>query len=292
MKLKFAAGAVGFCALLLALGAGARAAESAQASGEAGEKSIAIEGPDSETWTTVRDHTDVSYYGVYYGPSFGNMDARISDGYGRQTKTNQYFLNYLNLGYKPQADISAGVTVLSTYSPVMGQGLTALDPYLRLTDKKLVHTQNFNLYSELRFFLPITNDTHNLHKLVTPGTFQAVSYHIPGTRFTLGSWAKLYYSFWDSQAKVGDDWQAYLKPQVFYSISSKVTAAVYYEMQANHAINQSLGNWHSVLTDLQLGAMWDILPRVDINPYVQVATGSRVGVDTTAVGAQIFVTML
>lgn len=248
----------------------------------------------------LREKTAVSYYGIYYGPPTGDPTAsKQVNEWGKPT-TSQYFLNYLSMSYKASQTLLPGITVMSTYTPVNGQDMTLLDPYLRITDTQLIKTGNWNLYGELRNFLPVTQASQNAHKMNTLGTFQWLTYNVPHSRFSVGAWAKLYWTLYGSNAAPGvngkptssTDYQAYLRPQVFYTLTPKLSAALYYEMFANHALGQASDDWYHAGTDVQMGAMWTVFNGITLNPYLQFNTGGKVTTDTTSLGAQIFATVL
>ncbi len=242
----------------------------------------------------VREKTAVSYYGIYYGPPASDPGSSHQVNEWGKPTTNQNFLNYLSLSYKASKTLLPGITVMSTYTPVRGQDMTLLDPYLRLTDTKLIDSGNWTLYSELRHFLPVTNASHNAHKMSTLGTFQWLTYRIPQTRLSVGAWAKFYWSIYGSAAApgTGPDYQAYLRPQVFYTISPKFSASLYYEMFGNHKLGKAANDWYNAGTDLQLGGMWTVMQGLTLNPYLQFNTGGKVTADTTSLGAQFFATIL
>jgi hypothetical protein len=242
----------------------------------------------------VKEKVGVSYYGIYYGPPASDPGAsKQVNEWGKPT-TNQYFLNYLSLSYKATKSLLPGITVMSTYTPVRGQDLTLLDPYLRLTDTKMISSGNWTLYSELREFLPVTRASHNAHKMSTLGTFQWLTYNVPHTRFSVGFWAKFYWSVFGSSAApgTGDDYQAFFRPQVFYSFTPTLAGSLYYEMTGNHTLGKKAADWHTGYTNVQMGAMWTVVQGLTLNPYLLFNTGGKVTADTTALGAQIFATIL
>jgi hypothetical protein len=283
-----------FCIAVLFAASGWAAEESQQTA--VGQSSV---GTSRSALDMIRDKTSISYYGIYYGPQATDpSNSRRLNEWGKPAG-NQFFLNYLSLSYKANKSVLPGITVMSTYSPVRGQDLTLIDPYLRLTDTQFIHTGNWNLYSELREFLPATKASHNAHKLSTLGTFQWLSYNVPGTRLQVGAWAKFYWSVYGSGAAPGADklgtnydYQGYLRPQMFYTITPKVSATLYYEMTGNHALGKTATDWYSAGTDVQLGALWTVFNGLMLNPYVQLNTSGNVTPDTTTLGAQIFATIL
>jgi hypothetical protein len=242
----------------------------------------------------LREKTSIGYYGIYYGSPVSDPGAsRRLNEWGKPT-TNQYVLNYLSLSYKASKTVLPGITVMSTYTPVRGQDLTLLDPYLKLTDTKLISSGNWTLYSELRHFLPVTKDSHDKHKMSTLGTFQWLTYNVPNTRFSVGAWAKFYWTIYGSNALpgTGPDYQAFLRPQVFYTIKPNLAASLYYEMYGNHMLGKSATDWYNAGTNVQMGAMWTVVQGLTLNPYLLFNTGGKVTADTTALGAQIFATLM
>lgn len=242
----------------------------------------------------IRDKTAISYYGLYYGPSASDPGASKQGNAWGTPKANQFFLNYLSLSYKATKSLLPGITVLSTYTPVRGQDMTLLDPYLRLTDTKLINSGNWTLYSELRHFLPVTKASHDAHKMSTLGTFQWLTYNVPHSRFSVGFWAKYYWTIYGSGAapSSSNDYQAFFRPQVFYSITPKLAGSLYYEVTSNHFMGNSATNWKKGYSNVQMGAMWTVMQGLTLNPYLLFNTGNRTTSDVTSLGAQIFATIL
>lgn len=249
---------------------------------------------DRSAYQMLKEKVSVGYYGIYYGtPVSDPVSSKQVNEWGKPT-SNQFFLNYLSLSYKASKTLLPGITVMSTYTPVRGQDMTLLDPYLRLTDTKLISSGNWTLYSELRHFLPVTKASHNAHKMSTFGTFQWLTYNIPHTRLSIGTWAKFYWTVFGSGALPGsgDDYQAFLRPQIFYTVTPTFAASLYYEMTGNHTLGKSATDWHAGYTNVQLGGMWTVMQGLTLNPYLLFNTGGKVTADTTALGAQIFATIL
>lgn len=282
------------CLVALSATSGWAAQESNASSNTSGNASAVSEtgaGSSRSALQMLHDKTAVSYYGLYYGPSASDPTSKQGNAWS-SPKGDQYFLNYLNLSYKASKTLLPGITVMSTYTPVRGQDMTLMDPYLRLTDTKLINTGNFSLYSELRHFLPVTKASHNAKKMSTFGTFQWVNYNVPNSRFSLGFWAKFYWSLYGSNAPLtGTDYNAFFRPQLFYSINPKLAASLYYEVTSNHFLGKSASNWKTGYANVQMGAMWTVIQGLTLNPYLLLNTGDRSTSDVASLGAQIFATI-
>jgi hypothetical protein len=63
-------------------------------------------------------------------------------------------------------------------------------------------------------------------------------------------------------------------------------------MYGAHQLGKATTNWVRAGTDLQPGAMIQVYPGIILNPYLQISTGGKVSTDSTAIGAQIFATVL
>jgi hypothetical protein len=286
--------ALGIFCVLLASASSVWAATETQAAATPTSATGQNSANERSAFALLKEKVGVSYYGIYYGPPASDPgSSKQINEWGKPT-SNQYFLNYLGLSYKVSKTLLPGITVMSTYSPVRGQDMTLLDPYLRLTDTKLISSGNWSLYSELRHFLPVTKASHNAHKMSTFGTFQWLTYNVPNTRLSVGAWAKFYWTVFGSGALpgAGDDYQAFFRPQMFYTLTPTVAASLYYEMTGNHTLGKSATDWHAGYTNVQLGAMWTVMQGLTLNPYLLFNTGGKVTTDTTALGAQIFATIL
>ncbi|MDR3607557.1 MAG: hypothetical protein P4M08_09265 [Oligoflexia bacterium] len=271
----------------------------------------AKQAPPVSTLDKIKSVAELEYYGLYYGPAIGNFSRSYSNEYGHPL-TDQFLLNYIYTGYKVTPNIIPGVTVLSDLEPVSGGNITMLDPYLRLTTKGLFRGNGFDMYQELRYFVPATQESHDLGKLGTFGVFDAVTYQVPNSRFTVGAWGKFYWGFFNepstSFAFNGihyvtykgvpnplSNGQLYFRPNLFYTFSPRVQGTLYYEMYASHFLHDSFWNWDhgaaGINTDVQVGAMVTIVNGLMLNPYIIIQTGGAISTQSTAIGGQIFITL-
>jgi hypothetical protein len=266
----------------------------------------------SDMLAKIRSVAELEYYGLYYGPSVSSFSRSFDDEYGRRL-TDQFFLNYFYTGYKVTPDVIPGVTVMSTLVPVEGGNMVMLDPYLRLTTKGLIHGNGLDLYQELRYFVPATDESHNLGKLGTFGVFDALTYQIPHSRFAIGAWAKFYWGFYNEpsasfSAPNGihfvtysgvptplSNGQMFFRPNLFYTFTPRIQGTLYYEMFASHYLHEDFFNWThgsgGINTDVQVGAMVALVNGFMINPYIVIQTGGAIDAGSTAIGAQIFITV-
>ena len=77
-----------------------------------------------------------------------------------------------------------------------------------------------------------------------------------------------------------------------YQITRTLAANLEYEMDTRHYVNKPTFEFTSYETDLQPGLVWFITPKIMVNPYLQIYTGSTVSWDSTNLGAVLSASVL
>jgi len=215
---------------------------------------------------------------------------------GKDDMTSPININHnLSLGYNLSPSLAlTGVLDFDTNAHIDGGDMLQMrDPWLRLNKSGLIKRGNLTMNADLRVFAPtsvksgsVDAKTGDLNRVVTVGSKQVTTLTIPGSRFDLVAYSRLYlYGAVADHTKV---MRLYLAPSVEYQISPKVTASLLFE--SDNYIN---ANSHpTTYTDLEPGVSWDITPNVNFSPFLDLKTSGSINMDTTQIGATFGIKML
>lgn len=239
---------------------------------------------DSGSDGSFFSHFNMNYFGVFFGPSIKSPSSYQPDTPGvTDTKRPVILKNFLGLNYNIDGQYSAGVTAYWTYRPVLGQQLEMQDPFVRFADNSIFQVGNLNLYGDVRVHLPVSAISRANHLFGGIQTVSALTFEIPDTRLTAALYGSARTNFYGKNG-FGNDIEVYLSPNLTYQLSPKVALTLMYEMQASHTFGGKAFSFNNDGTDLQPGVSWDITPTLNVNPYLNITTGGRIGLDTTSIG--------
>lgn len=246
----------------------------------------AIESPDAEMSTAVESGEEptsllsrfaMSYYGIFYGPAIEGTSKYQPTQQGiNNTDAPILLKNYLFLGYSIDDNLAFGVTGLFDYVPVKvnEQGISWRDPYLRLVNVHLLQSGNFNLLGDLRYHIPVSKGTkpgqvlsRDQDLLGGVETFQVATYQFDNSPFSIGTYASARVNLYGSQG-FGNDMEFYLGPNVTYQVTPSLAFVLLYEANAAHVYKDKSFSFVNEGTDLEPGISWNITPRLNVNPYL------------------------
>lgn len=234
----------------------------------------------------------VSYFGAFSGPSVGKPSSLVPDENGKQDPSAKINLvNYLTTVYKITPDVSAGATITTKYVPVEGQAFTFSDPNLRVGHKKIIHTDNFNLSQDLRLTLPFTRASHNRGLQTALATLQVANYDVPGTKLSVGTQTFAKFSLFKTESE-GTNLGVYVTPYASYQFLPTLAGTLAFDTGFEHAKGAAHNEWAHLPHDLQIGGSWDVMPNLNVNPFLQLQTGGKVTLDSTMLGAFISAKLL
>ena len=238
--------------------------------------------PDSSGWS-FRDRVYANYYGILYGPSVGDPTSFQPTPQGKRSNIPVYVRNYGTFGYALDNFFALSATAYWIYVPVRGQQLIMRDPYLRLAMNDIISNESWNYYADVRFHAPVSEVSRDADLVAGLQTFHVLTYTVPNSRFTVGTYGSARMNLFGSRGN-GNDLEVYLGPNAAYKITPTVSATMLYEMSLSHGYGNEAFIFTNDGTDLQPGISWDITPKLNVNPYLNIYTGDQVSTRSTSVG--------
>lgn len=240
---------------------------------------------------SLMDNLLIQYTNVFFGPPIEAPLAQNQPNAAGETEgegTSRLLMeHYLALGYKFTKTSSLSIVPGYSWEPVDPHTTTLYDPYLRLTEGKLISSGNYNMAGQMRVYIPASDRSLD-NNLVTSVRFQQVStYAVPDSRVTLGlaTFARgfMHSTFENAAGKPNTALQLYGGPSVEYQLTPTVALTALYEMTAKSLYGDVM-NFSAAGTDFEPGLSWDITPTINFSPYVDIKSGYRVAADTTTIG--------
>jgi hypothetical protein len=280
--------AVGLIALVLILAVRAQAEEAAaQASAQAGQVS---ETTGSTVLGIPTERMALTVSSTYHGPSVGSPSWHSVDRGKKSSSMGQFFDTDITPAYMVSKDFGVGIEFPFMFIPVKGGDFILGDIGAKFFNKSLIRVGNFNATGSLYIQPPTSEDAQKRGMdLGVKGT-STLSYTIPGSRWRIGSRAE---AKWYAGSENGRTFKLFAAPGVTYRFLPTLAAQVQYEMEARHNVGDTgYFNFTAQQTNLQPGLVWNVTPKILVNPFVQLFTGNTVTLDTTAAGLYINASVL
>jgi hypothetical protein len=273
----------------------APASTNSQTNQAAGIAAVAASNGVSVETTTgpsaILDNTYLVYSASFHGPTLGKMDSFGTDHTGTYSKRNMImFDGDLTAGYMVTKDTGIGPYVPFFLYPVQGQGAVLGDVGVKLVQKHIVQSNGWSVAGAAMIQAP-TNDYSKYHTKMDLGLkfTPYIMYRPSGSRFTYGVWT-------EQKAYLGvvsdKTFKLWAQPYVSYRMTPTLSANLAYEAEADHFYGKPTLDFTSYQTDLCPGVIWNVTPKIFINPYVQFFTGNKVTKETTALGAYLSAALL
>jgi hypothetical protein len=258
-----------------------------QASAETNTSSSIV----SQSAPQLLDNVYLTYWGEYYGPSITNPTAAYpnvkTQGGKAVTDTSgpQYMDSIVTGGYRLGPSLIAGVGQEFYLSPVNYQNhdYTLFDPFLTVINKKLVHTDQFNLAADARAYVPTSSDSQLSQKLAHFRSVQVMTYSIPRSRFTPGvyfSEEAAYFNQYISNQKQRE-WRFLVEPFASYQITPTFASTLWVDLIQLHHLAGTAGA-HNKYADIEPGVSWQITPTVSLKPFLNIYPINPIGNDISA----------
>lgn len=259
----------------------------AHAAEEAASTSTAT---SAATGRSIMDQLYLSYFATFHGPNLDNPGSSrtVKNDGTLDPKSSVNFDGDITAAYLVAPSIGVGPYIPFLASPVRGNGLTLGDVGIKLFDKKTVNSNGFTLATNIILQAPTSDYSQDRKMQYGIKTTPSIRYVFPNSRFSTGAFteAKAYVG-----AKKGKDFKLWAGPWVNYKVSPNFSLNMLYEMEADHFPGKPDFDFTSVLTDLQPGVVWNITPKVLVNPFLQIYTGEKITVGRTAIGAVVSATL-
>jgi hypothetical protein len=245
----------------------------------------------SETKTDTHDPAvqsnpfSIYYTNIFYGPSISNPSSYQPASDGTPDRDRPIFTkNFLSAGYSFNESVALTGMAYWQYRPVLGQQFTMMDPSVRISHSSIVSTSwGLNLYGDARAHFGVTDASRQADMIGAFENFNYLTWEVNHSRFLAALRVKERYNIYGRHG-VGSDVEFYLAPEAQYRLSSKVALTLLYEMGASHNYGDQVSYFTNDGTDLEPGVSWDVLPSLNLNPYLNINTGGKITAASTSVG--------
>jgi hypothetical protein len=252
-------------------------------------------GPSS--YDSLKKVLEVTYFGDYRGGSAGQYGTGVQPTVGGNPDDTspQGIENFITTGYKFAPNWMVGVTTHFFYNtqdsvgPALpsgnnqniNSGMEMLNPMFVLTKTKLIDNGNFKLKGYLYAQVPLSQYDY----ISVPGRDMAtaiqptanMTYDIPGTRWTLGTYSYITGYIPTSSTPSGlRTYKFYAAPYVNYQMTATVAATLWVDLlQITRAQGTPFIDGMSNYTaDVEPGINWDVIPgALSLNPMLNIYPG-------------------
>jgi hypothetical protein len=248
---------------------------------------------------SILDKLTVNYTNVFYGPSLETpLKNDQPDVMLPTSGTPLDMKNYISVGYKLTDTVRIAPVFYFRLNPTSPHEFRLQDPYLRLSNSKIFSSKRVSISADIRYGAPVSERSRQDWKSL--GYFlskQVTDISIPDSRFsfTLITSAQVFLQPRATGLMSGTPTilsEAYAGPMVNYQILPNLQAFLLYEMVARSNRVDGLLSQSSAGTDLEPGLSWDITPKLNFSPFLDIKTGGRIAADTTSIGAIVSWTLL
>jgi hypothetical protein len=256
--------------------------------------SASVSSIETPAYKKIMDRMGLLLFSQWYGSSVGKItDPLQPDEYGRtkvgdEGKPNgaQEFDNTLLTSYKLDDNGLAAGFAINEVSYMYGKGNILVDPYVKVSKTNLIKSGNFSYNADLRSYLPVSNLSHEAHRITRFRSFSTANYDIPNSKFSLISYNDInYYIFGSQGAANAKDVGVAIQPTVNYQLMAPLGFFVGYEMDAKHTKDKGLNDWYADGTYFYLGTSWDITSKMNFTPFLALRPGGSVNADSTELQA-------
>jgi hypothetical protein len=244
---------------------------------------------------SIRQRIGLTYENLFYGPTVTEMGSAVRSDLntGAKDAGDPVLMRHRLKPAFAINDVLKADLVLEARHGFSDNGQVAQfrDPYLRLTNAKLINSGNFNVLGDVRLGLPVGDESAETTKIGFISARQLTTYQIK--RLTLGvetlQEQRLYSNNAQAIAKGGQrGLYLYAGPMASYQLTPTLAATALYEMEAAHAMGDSaILSASKTSTDLEVGLSWDVTPAVNLSPTIMMYPGNRLATDTSTVNAYL-----
>ena len=258
--------------------------------------SLAASAKDTEVSTSIlkepynaksfSDHVVANFLTTFRGEPINNLNSVYTvDHTGATSATAAVNLDSeLNAAYMFSPTFGVGPVLPFQLAPVLGKGFIMGDVGIKALDNQTISYRGFVLNTNLILQAPTSSiaQAHNMAFAVK--TTPSVRYDFQGSRFSVGSLSEA-----KSYVGVTSDrnFKLYAAPYVSYQVSPTVALNVLYEYEIHHNVGDTgMLNFSTWQSDVEPGFIWNITPKVRLNPYLQIfTTNNTISPDRMALGA-------
>jgi len=245
----------------------------------------------SQVQPSMMDSLSISYYGTYSGPSLGQPSTyQVDPTSGQLDMTSKQNIdNVIYSSVKLPSGLGAGLGIQFKYFPFSGMDYKLSNPYLRVSNSKVIDTGAFNLAVDLRYYIPVTVGSRNSGHFGGLRSTQTTNYDFPESRWSISTYSLVigdYYSSGSSAVK--PNLQLFGSASVNYRLNPKMQFSGSVAGYTAHNRTTPMSEFVSDAVETDLGLTWDPNESLSINPYIGVypvnpsLTTSRLGLFLSA----------
>jgi hypothetical protein len=226
---------------------------------------------ESHPGDSILSKLDLVYLGIFDGPSVTHPSPYVPSPTGEpDTDSPVHLTNYVFAGYRLSERYTVGTLITSNLFPYEKPFLKLYDPALRISDRHFISSGDFNVFADVRLFLPATEASRNSHLVAGIQSFQMSSYHLSGTRWSFFAYSSIRYNFF-TQNGSGNDLIIYFAPTIGYDLSSKVSANLFFGATASHTFKSHFTHLNLDEFYMGPGISWDITPNLSFSPALSIS---------------------
>ena len=161
-----------------------------------------------------------------------------------------------------------------------------------LVKARLIEAGDWIFDLDARAYLPVGDVAASQDVVTGFRTSQRVTYKIPSTRWTLGSYSYIRTWVYGNNGRgFRNDLEIYLSPFAHYRITSNLVATLWTDvLQLGHQLNSATG-LSNLPMDIEPGVLWEITSKISVNPYLNFIPQS-LSLNSTSIGMVINVAVL
>jgi len=242
------------------------------------------------------DKFTASYAGVFQGPSVlqpGSLNS--PDGDTMSGGGPIVLKNYASIGYRLSPNVTIAPVAYWTFAS-KGAGankdgvLTTLkDPYLKVSLANLYKGSILNYSADVRYAAPVSDASVAAKSLGYLRTTQNIGVDIPNSRLSLGVTGMAILTAYANSSAKFTNLALYAGPNMNFQATPNLAVTVLYELPATLTAGSGI---KSDGTDLEPGLSWDITPRVNFSPFLDLKTSTGIKMETTSLNAMVSVRLL
>jgi hypothetical protein len=237
----------------------------------------------STTAPRLIDKLILSYWAAYYGPSITSPSAKTNDSDNNGHLTDvQNLDSTLTMGYKVTDKLNLTANYRFIVHPMLTDDVsgvkdhyTTKDPWMSLVAPKLINRGPFNLWADIRAYVPVqTSGSMNTALRST----QIATIDIPKTRLSLGTYSYVRANS-IKEASTLPNMSFDFSPFASYQMTPALAATLWTDIvQIDYTVNQPVINKP---VDLSLGVGWDVTSKINLNPQITFFPGYATLEETT-----------
>lgn len=231
------------------------------------------------TWDTVKEHLKLQYLGELQGPSVNHpYSTNAIDGDPSNGSAIQWD-NKISAGYRINKQWVTDATFDFAYNPL---GKTAgvidpsnvpfvlKDPFLRVSNNRIVHTDLFNLSGDMRLYLPLGDSARSNGSVMGLRNTLFSSVSVPNSKWSFGHFSLARVNAYNGMGK-GDLFSALVSVHGEYAFTDTLGLYLWSDLW-DMSVSRG-GNYGADPLNVQAGVSWDVAKNINLNPYFKFLPG-------------------